>query len=317
MDGLGSSPTAGSWMWFVALAAGALAVAAVWAAWWAAIRRVPRWAAARGVPLTDTTAATVRRYVVVSHTAGVAGAVLGLLVTFPPLFMADIGGPAAPQPVHWLVANAYSGVGWPYVVITFWLAGVLAARFVLAQQAGGPARASLKRRTVSQYAPRGGIALLVGLFFATLAAVALGAMVVAVGAVPPQSTLNSYSADRGGRALAIVVAIALVQRFIVNRTQHFTGPDQLAADEAMRRASVRACTAAGVGLLGMVCADQLNHVGTMMEMANWQDPPAVGIWLQAVGKALGVAALGLTWAIFRGRGAPARSRATASPAAAQ
>jgi uncharacterized membrane protein len=169
-----------------------------------------------------------------------------------------------------LLSVATSDWGFASTAIGY-LAGALVAEFSLARDTGGPARATLVPREVSQYTARWGR---VGLW------VLVGVLAAATGlpaVVPLEQGNHLYPtvpkfALMAALGLGVAVCAEAMFRAIVRRPQRFTDPALLEADDAVRASSVHACLGASVAMLMVLLGHMLNDIGlntTSSAVRSW------------------------------------------------
>jgi hypothetical protein len=210
-------------------------------------RLVERWARDHDVELTEQTRPLVTRYLrnarICRTWGGVAGAVLPSVVEY--VFAGRVQ----------VLGFGTDGTSAPLAfgsIFVGHLLGALYAEVSLARPAGGVRRAaSLARRDLDRYLP-GRVIL------AHRALTAAGGVgVLALGLVPYPADVSDPSL-RGLAIGAIVVlgfgaGLELIERWVVRRAQPYTGPDLVAADDAIRAQSVRSVAGAGIALLSLLC----------------------------------------------------------------
>ncbi len=212
--------------------------------------KAERWAASRGLTLTDENRGTVIDYL---HTAGLLRG-LGLLagLVLPMMWSWALGatGPVIPP--------------WTWAFLGY-LTGALFAEISLRRPTGGSAAAAPRhlRSYIKPLLLRGQIVLGVLLVTAGLAApfVPQGNWPVA------RPRLPALLAVVGG--LIITLSLLAVERWLVLRPQPVLTPGQLAADDAIRSQSVQSIAASGMAvqltLLALVLVP-LNTAGGMWKV---------------------------------------------------
>jgi hypothetical protein len=208
---------------------------------------VERWARARDLDLTPANRPVIERYLyrvrVLRTWGGVAGAVLPSLVEYAATGRVQVLGFGTDGNSAPLAFGA---------IFVGYLFGVLCAEISLPRRNEGARRiASLDRRELEQYLPRR------SLVAQRAAAIGGAAGTVAVGLAPYADSVSNPSLAALVAAAAAILALAAgmeaVERWIVRRPQPFTGPDLVAADNAIRAQSIQAFASAGLALLLLYC----------------------------------------------------------------
>lgn len=206
--------------------------------------KLVEWAAARGLELTPENRPVVARYLRRARLLRICGALAGVLL--PTLVELIWHGELVILGFHSDGSAApYAG---PMEAYIGYLLGALVAEVSLARpRAPGRRSASLAPRELGDYLPR---RLLLGQR-ALGVAVVLG--IVVTGLVPYSSAASDpdWPALAGGAAFfgAFAVALEVVERWIVRRSQPFTSASLVAADDAIRAQSVHTLAGAGLALL--------------------------------------------------------------------
>jgi hypothetical protein len=202
----------------------------------------------------------------------VGGAVPFLAGTAAPTAWAAVWGLPAPWPLGLFGVRSW---------LAGYLAGVLVAEFRWARPRAGVVRsAALVPRRLGDYLPS---RVLAGLRLAALAVVAL-VPVLAWGPVAPPPVRELVVGGRGGAlataavTLAVAVAVEWLLRRLVARPQPAAELGDLAADDALRSASVHAAAGAGLAIVllglslqvGLVAADLAGGPGrTALVALSW------------------------------------------------
>ena len=210
------------------------------------------WAAAYCLELTPGNRSTVVVYLRRTRRFRAIGAAAGWTISGLPLFLGE------PPPL---------GLSDLTLLMGGYFGGAALAELTLTRQrlGPGPRRAALVRREVDDYVAPWVRRL-------SWAAVALGVALLALyasldlGEATGQPTVVELLPGVAGAALVVVVA-ELVQRRIVDRSQPLSAPDAIAADDALRAASVS--TAAGAGIITALLAlsSVLSSLGKAIDVA--------------------------------------------------
>jgi hypothetical protein len=204
-----------------------------------------RWAAEHGLELTAANRPLVVRYLrrvrILRTWGAVAGALLPTLVEF------------AVDGRFVVLGFGTDGDSAPLAFGTIfigYLAGALIAEVSLPRPEPGVAR--LVRRELGDYLPR----------WAALAQRALAAAAIAGFAatafVPYPDGVDEPTVAALALGATVISALAAgletLERWLVRRPQPYTGPSEVAADDAIRAQSIRAVAGAGLALLLLACA---------------------------------------------------------------
>ncbi|MFZ0129682.1 MAG: hypothetical protein WAL77_09705 [Candidatus Dormiibacterota bacterium] len=219
------------------LSAVALAGAFVWAAMVPSEGRIARWSSHYGLGLTALNSSLVAPYLRRTRSLQVAGGALGWLLS--PLYITLFGRPF-PLTDNWaLLAVAGYFLGAAVAEITF---------LRKSQPHSSVRAAALARRVLSDYIPR---ATVWAIRMLPLAGVSL-AVIYALVPENPQRTVDPSVAFMIASSLLVVVLAALIEWFlrtIVTRPQPAITNDLLAADDAIRAASIHSLAAAGIAVI--------------------------------------------------------------------
>ncbi|MGA8416208.1 MAG: hypothetical protein WB808_06255 [Candidatus Dormiibacterota bacterium] len=219
------------------LSAVALAGAFVWAAMVPSEGRIARWSSHYGLGLTALNSSLVAPYLRRTRSLQVAGGALGWLLS--PLYITLFGRPF-PLTDNWaLLAVAGYFLGAAVAEITF---------LRKSQPHSSVRAAALARRALSDYIPR---ATVWAIRMLPLAGVSL-AVIYALVPENPQRTVDPSVAFMIASSLLVVVLAALIEWFlrtIVTRPQPAITNDLLAADDAIRAASIHSLAAAGIAVI--------------------------------------------------------------------
>lgn len=219
------------------LSAVSLAGAFVWAAMAPSEGRIARWTSHYGLGLTELNRSLVAPYLRRTRSLQVAGGALGWLLS--PLYITLFGRPFP------LTDN------WVLLAVAGYLLGAAVAEitFLRKSQPHSSVRAAaLARRALSDYIPR---ATVWAIRMLPLAGVSL-AVIYALVPKNPQRTIDPSIAFMIASSLLVVVLAALIEWFlrtIVTRPQPAITNDFLAADDAIRAASIHSLAAAGIALI--------------------------------------------------------------------
>ncbi len=198
-------------------------------------RFVDTWALAHTLTLTDANRPMVHWYLRTARILRTWGALGGLFLV--PVVLSSLG--VRHQSSLWL--SIFAG----------YLVGALYAELSLVRlAAAGDRTASLVRRELADYLPRGlivaqrvlGIVIAVG---------AVGAALAPYGERSPTVTrLHGVGVLAvGALALAFAVGLERVQRWVIQRPQPFAKPALVAADDAIRSQSVHSLAGSGLAVL--------------------------------------------------------------------
>jgi len=219
------------------LSAVALAGALVWVAMVPSEGRIARWSSHYGLRLTDLNSSLVAAYVRRTRSLQVAGGALGWLAS--PVYIALFRRPF-PLTDNWvLLAVAGYLLGAALGEITF---------LRTSQPESSVRAAALARRALSDYLPRATVWVMRVL---PLTGVSL-ALIYALVPKNAQRTVDPSVAFMIASSLLVVVLAALIEWFlrtIVARPQSAITSDLLAADEAIRAASIHSLAAAGIAVM--------------------------------------------------------------------
>jgi hypothetical protein len=215
----------------------ALAVAFVWAAMMPSEGRLARWSYHYGVRLTESNRSLVGAHLRRTRSLQVAGGALGWLLS--PLYITLFGRPLP------LTDN------WVLLAVAGYLLGAAVAEITLlrrSQRHSSVRAAALARRALSDYIPP---AAVWAIRMLPLMGVSL-AVIYALFPRNPQRTVDPSVAVMIASSVLVVVLAALIEWFlrtIVMRPQPAITNDLLAADDAIRAASIHSLAAAGIALI--------------------------------------------------------------------
>jgi hypothetical protein len=287
----------------LALIVAVAVVLALWDAYRRDERLAERWAREHHLELTAENRPLVERYVrrarLCRAWGGSAGAVLPSLIDLVVNGRVQVLGFGADG------ESAPLGFG---TIFLGYLVGALWAELSVARPApAGRRRASLAPRELSGYLPRRAI------LAQRACAAAAAAGVVAIGVVPHPASFTTP----GRVALALAAAVLLIfgaglevaERWIVRRPQPFTSAAVVAADDALRAASVQAVAAAGLALLLLACCGAALALQAS-DVAALRVPMAIAAALCLAGSLLACSGAGLRLGRSRRRaGAPGAASA--------
>ncbi len=176
-----------------------------------------------------------------------------------------IGGAVLPSLVALALQGSLHGmsvlwaVPWAYVG---YLVGSLYAELALARPAPARRTASLELRSLRDYLP--GHNLWVQRALAG-AVVVVGTVATAVDPAPVL-WVDGYGTPRdatvlAGVAVAVAVLVEILERWIVRRPQPLSGPDLVAADDAIRAQSLHSLCGSGLALLVLLASAQAVVLG--------------------------------------------------------
>lgn len=226
-------------------------------------RQVEAFSVAHGLILTPANESLIAAYLDRSWRWRLTGAVLGAVIPFgtrvPGLEM--LGG---------------------------YLVGALAAELTESRlRRGAQPTATLAPRSLADYLSPG---ILRALRATAVVAVALVPVYLVI---PRRVSVTEHPQLLVGSALAMIAAAAVetALRLIVNRPQPAADPDLLAADDAIRSASIHACAGAGLAIMLLLVAIELWALGfgTDMQLLRWVSP------FLSIAASLGAF---VTWSLF-------------------
>lgn len=234
-------------------------------------RWVPeRWAPEVGLQLTPRSEGLIRSYINRTRVFRIAGGLIGFA---SPLIYSGYRQEPMPEPL-----NSY------LLALAGYLVGALLAELTFKRPRPQRATATLAPRELPQYLPRGlSQALRAG---AVLALALVGVYLL----VPAREPRVEVARLAGWVLLPVLVAmgVEMLQRYIVRRPQPLAETDLVAADDAIRSASVHALAGAGIGLQLLLLGDILHSIGfsTDVQVLRWTLPwmalicvgAAVGAW---------------------------------------
>lgn len=223
------------------------------------------WAAQRDLPLSDRSRALVHWYL----DNGAAVRRIGILggILLPPLIVWSLGiGSPAIRLVDW------------HVFLGYVVGGIYAEISLVRRPGAGGAVAIASARRLDDYLPR--LLVLVPRVLGGLCAAA--AVIAVIAGVAVGEADGRTGAVAAGVASAMFAGgLELVERWVVLRPQPFAEPDLIAADDAIRSASLHAIAAGGIAVLlfGLAAAlrpvvlavdDPVRSIGTaFVVLAPW------------------------------------------------
>lgn len=228
------------------------------------------WAARRDLDLTSDNRGLVVRYLVRTRTFRTVGGVAGWLLGMVPVTLYNLTAERV-----WLDASdALGGYG---LIFGGYLLGALLAEITL-ERPRERGRAVVATREVHDYvAP-----------YARTTMRALVAVAVSIATLVPlvgDRSRWSTSLAAAGTAILVVVAVERMQAFMVQRAQPFASSDLVAADAAVRAASVQAATGAGLAIVATLLAGEVAVLGSGFD-------GALQLTLRWVAAGLGIGAIG-------------------------
>jgi hypothetical protein len=215
----------------------ALAGAFVWAAMLPSEGRIARWSSHYGLALTDSNRSLVGGYLRTTRSLQVAGGGLGWLLS--PMYTTLFGRPFP------LTDN------WVLLAVAGYLLGAAVAEVTFLRKSrphSSVRAAALAQRRLSDYIPR---ATVWAIRMLPLTSVSL-AVIYAFVPKNLQRTVDPSVAFMIASSVLVVVLAALIEWFlrtIVTRPQPAITNDFLAADDAIRAASIHSLAAAGIALI--------------------------------------------------------------------
>lgn len=217
------------------------------------------WAERAGLRLTPRNDALVRTYLDRARDMRLVGAVAGFLA--PHVYAAARGG-QLPIPFDFDLFDALIG----------YLLGAVAAEITLTRPRSPVPSASLTPRQLSDYLPP-------WLTIALRASAGTSLAVVVLYAVLPEPVVGVDPSMPPTLVIGVAAAVVLVvvegaQRLIVARPQPTVEPDVIAADDAIRAASVRALAGAGIALELIILCVHVVEIGTAssIPLLRWSLP---------------------------------------------
>ena len=234
-------------------------------------RTIAKWAAAHQVTLSDRSTPLVARYLTRARRWRTLGTVAGIVV---PTLMTVTG---SPRPGFW------------QAVLVGYLLGAALAELTRPDPAGATRTATLVPRRLEDYIARSAVTWVRALAVASVVAAVMRMV------VPLDARWRDDAPTVGTFVIAALacIAVAIVTeaaaRRIVARPQRFEAADMLAADDAIRSASVHTVVGAGLALLLLVVGNQFLQVGvsTDPQLLRWTLPwvgiactiGSIGAWL--------------------------------------
>ncbi len=234
-----------------------------------------RWAREAGLELTPRSEGLIRSYVNRTRAFRIAGGLIGFA---SPLIYAGYTHEPMPGPF----GNTF------LLALVGYLVGALLAELTFKRPRPERASATLAPRELQHYLPP---RLSQTLRFGAVLALALVGVYLLVPVRQPRVDVPRLAA---WALLPVVVAagVEMLQRYIVRRPQPLAETDLVAADDAIRSASVHALAGAGIGLLLVLLGDILHSIGfsTDVQVLRWTLP-----WMALICLGAAVGALtGLT-----------------------
>ncbi len=227
---------------------------------------VEPWARERDLAVDDTNRAMVAWYLRTSRTLRLLGILAGFVLA--PLIGLALGD-----------RTLGGGYVW-YAAVAGYLGGVAYAEVALRRPPGG--QASIRRRVLDDYlspwARRG----------QRRTAVVAGALAGLTLLVPMRAPVLVSTGHRIALALAVpavLLAVEVLQRWLVRRPQPVVAPSLLRADDAIRRQSVHSIAGAGMGLQWLLAgAAMWALAGSDVQLLRWTMwLPALLAWGVAIG----------------------------------
>lgn len=223
---------------------------------------VDAWARARSLRLTDRSRELIRAHLHRGLQWRLAGAVAGIVLSF--------------------------GLTTPGLeMLVGYLAGGIVAELTQARRSASGGTASLSPRTVNDYLPRQGLRL-----FRILS----GSLAVASGAVflLRPTAAGDISPDGSSPllilagALLVVLVVEVALRYVAGRSQRGDPSDLVAADDALRSASMHATLGAGIAISFLLLSAVLSGVAAASSL------PVVR-WVALVGAVASIGAAVVSW----------------------
>ncbi len=234
--------------------------------------RPDEWARGMGVELTARNEAFIRSYIARTRVLRAVGAAVGVLT---PVLYSAFTERTLPVPFDFGLFDALVG----------YLVGAVIAEITVRRPMAEVRTASLVRRVVADYLPAG--------YTITMRASAAIALVL----IPLFRTLPQRESDvaqvemlpailAGSMILVVLVGVEFLQHYLVGRPQPAVEADLLAADDAIRSASVHALAGAGIALELLIVSVELTAIGLVsdIQVLRWTLPL---IGLLAFGGSLG------------------------------
>jgi hypothetical protein len=223
-------------------------------------RFLNRWTSAYGIELTESNRLLIVTYLRRTKRIRTAGALAGLLFS-----------------VVWMTitenSNSFLGNGLYLAVVGYLLGTILAETAVPRPARGSTRMASLIPRTLRDYLPGYANVMIRGLPALSVSLIPVYALVKEHSHVPIFHTSVVGFAVISGALVLVAGVIELVQRMIVRRPQPVLSPDLVAADDAIRAASLHALAGSGVALALLGLSYQVAAIG------NGIEPPFLGWFL--------------------------------------
>lgn len=215
---------------------------------------VDRWAANRGLRLTDANRRLVDAYIKRTRRLRTIGGATGFLVVVAPgsLYMLVDPDSGLGRTLRRLGMGKWFAVS----LIVGYLAGALVAELSLARPRDRwRSGAALLPREVKQYVTPWARYMLWGLAAILVAAIPLPAILTLEKDSGGVASVARYT----GLAAAVAVVEGL-QRMIVRRPQSFVDPSMVEADDAVRSSSVHACLGVGLTIVMSLAATVLTEI---------------------------------------------------------
>jgi hypothetical protein len=232
---------------------------------------IQKWGATYGLEVTAANREFVFAYLRRSRRIRTVGALAGLLTS-----------------VTWTMVTensiSFFSNGLLLAAAGYLVGAVLAELLLQGPQAKGPRMAALVPRALGDYLPDFAIVAQRALPVLSVSLIPLYAGLKGRPHVPVRISLVGFAVI----ATAIVLGGLLVEaaeRMVVRRAQPLLPPELLAADDAVRSASVHALAGGGIALMLLVVGYQLSSVGSVTDISalGWFFP---ALWLASFALAL-------------------------------